>query len=169
MFASLLLCKKKKKKVAPARRHKSRWTEQATLFQATIVAAKDFTASQRDQFVCAVVKKGGAGTESLDIAWSSEYWATSLVVMDQSFSICKHGPHTSLAAFAVQEIRPQVGRGKKSLWSGFNWDCFSCINVQIAKHETLYADEKFEPWMRGTSASAGLCSRRQSRKLRNLN
>lgn len=42
-------------------------TGRARLFQATIGAEKDFTASQRDQFVCAVVKKGGAGTESLDI------------------------------------------------------------------------------------------------------
>lgn len=95
-------------KVAPALQYKFRTTERATLFQATIVAGKDFTASQRDQFVCAVVKKGGAGTESVDVAWSSEYWATSPVVMDQSFSLCKHCPHTSLAA--VQEIRPQVGR-----------------------------------------------------------
>lgn len=60
-------------KVAPALQYKFRTTEEATLFQATIVAEKDFTASQRDQFVCAVVKKGGAGTESLGVAWSSEY------------------------------------------------------------------------------------------------
>lgn len=65
-------------KVAAAPQHKVRTTEPATLFQATIVAGKDFTASQRDQFVCAVVKKkrgggGGAGTESLDIVRSTEY------------------------------------------------------------------------------------------------
>lgn len=97
-------------KVAPAPQRKFRRTK--TLFEATTVAEKDCTASQRDQFVCAVVKKVGAGTESLDIAWSGEYSATSLVAMDQSFSLCKHGPRTPLAAFAVQQIRPQVGRRK---------------------------------------------------------
>lgn len=128
-------------------------TGRARLFQAAIGAEKDFTASQRDQFVCAVVKKGGAGTVSLDIVSKQPAsiephpsWSWTRVCLSANIALTHHWL-LSLCRTVFCQIRPQVERKEALKWIQLGLfhqpEQSSCANVRIAKHETLYIDWKF--------------------------
>lgn len=87
--------------------------------------------------------------------------------MDQSFSICKHCPRTSLAAFAGQEIRPQVG-GKR-LWNEFSGDPFitlkkaAALMSRLQRRKDFTSAKSFRPERKGQvrALALGLRSRRE--------